>query len=256
MGEARSVRVRPVAAVPARTLGTAALVAMVCCQVRSGLSPDPAAFTGLIVVLLAVAATGFAAAAWGPARAAAGFGAAVSAGYLAELAGVLSGFPFGDYSYTDVLWPRLGGVPVVVALAWGGMGLAAYGVAAAVAPQDGRARVVVGALALTAWDLFLDPQMVRLGLWTWAEQGPYRGIPLSNYAGWLLVSALVMLLLRRIAHDAPRARGLVAVYTTMAVMETAGFAAVFQPPDPLVAAAGGMSMGALAALAWGRSWQR
>lgn len=42
----------------------------------------------------------------------------------------------------------------------------------------------------------------------------------------------------------------------MAVMETVGFLAVFQPPDPLVAAAGGITMGAFAAPAWRRLWQR
>ncbi|MCK2220319.1 carotenoid biosynthesis protein [Actinomadura sp. ATCC 31491] len=255
MGETRSAPVTavPAAAGTARAVGLTALVVMVACQVLSGISPEPVRYTGIVVAVLAVSVLGFTAAAWGARRAAAGFAAAVLAGYAAEAVGLRTGFPFGHYRYTDLLWPQLGGVPAVVALAWGGMGLAAYAVAAAI--TTGRARPAVGALALTAWDLFLDPQMVGLGLWTWAEPGPYRGIPLSNYAGWLLVSALVMLLLRRIAGDAP-ARGAVGVYTTMAVMETVGFAAVFQPPDPLVAAAGGISMGVFAALAWRRLWQK
>ncbi|MEW9548330.1 carotenoid biosynthesis protein [Nonomuraea sp. NPDC050783] len=270
MGETRSVGVTPEAAggtaraggaarVAGLAVGLAALAAVVAFQVMSGLSPEPVRFTGLIVAVLAVSVIGFAAASWGAGRSVAGFGAAVLAGYAAEAVGVRTGFPFGDYRYTDLLWPQPGGVPVVVALAWGGMGLAAYAVATAIVPAPGPARVAVGALALTAWDLFLDPQMVGLGLWTWAAPGPYRGIPLSNYAGWLLVSALVMLLLQRITGGAARpgrGRGLAGVYTTMAVMETVGFAVVFQPPDPLVAVAGGISMGAFAALAWRRLWQR
>src|SRR5690606_25347854 len=156
--------------------------------------------------------------AWGARRALAAFGAAVLIGYGAELTGLLTGFPFGEYRYTDVLWPQAGGVPVVVALAWGGMGLAAYGVAAAVAPP-GWARVVAGAGALAAWDLFLDRQMVRMGLWTWAENGFYRGIPLTNFAGWLLVSALVMLAVGGITGGAGPGRGLLVPYTVMAVME-------------------------------------
>ncbi|MEV0625155.1 carotenoid biosynthesis protein [Nonomuraea wenchangensis] len=239
----------------ARAVGLAALAAMVALQVASGISAEPVRFTGIVVAVLAVSAIGFAAAGWGARRTLAAFGAVVAAGYAAEAVGVRTGFPFGEYHYTGLLWPQLGGVPVVVALAWGGMGLAAYGVAAAVA--TGGPRIAVGAFALTAWDLFLDPQMVGLGLWTWAEQGAYRGIPLTNFAGWLLVSALVMLLLERILGGGPRpSRGLAGVYTTMAVMETVGFAAVFQPPDPLVAAAGGMSMGAFAALAWRRLWRK
>ncbi|MEV0616272.1 carotenoid biosynthesis protein [Nonomuraea sp. NPDC050404] len=241
---------------PARALGVLFLLAMMGSQVASGLDARPERFTGPIVTLLAVCAVAFAAHAWGVRRAVIAFGAAALTGYAAEAVGVLTGFPFGAYRYSDVLWPQVGGVPVVVALAWGGMGLAAYAVAAAVAPAGGWARVCAGAGALTAWDVFLDPQMVRLGLWTWARDGFYRGIPLSNFAGWLLVSALVMLVVGHICGGARAGRGLLVLYTVMAVMETVAFAAVFDPPDVLVAAAGGITMGAFAAPAWSRSWQR
>ncbi len=256
MEQARSEQVGRAALGPARALGVLSLLAMVGAQVASGPAARPERFTGPIVVLLAVCAVAFAAGAWGPRRALAAFGAAVLTGYAAELTGVLTGFPFGEYHYSGVLWPPVGGVPVVVALAWGGMGLAAYAVAVAVAPGGGWARVCAGAGALTAWDLFLDPQMVRLGLWSWAENGLYRGVPLTNFAGWLLVSALVMLVVGAICGDARPGRGLLALYTAMAVMETVAFAAVFDPPDPLVAAAGGITMGAFAAPAWRRTWQR
>jgi uncharacterized membrane protein len=240
----------------AHALGVLFLLAMTGSQVASGLDARPERFTVLIVVLLAACAVAFAAGAWGPRRALAAFGAAVLIGYAAEVTGVLTAFPFGAYRYSDMLWPQVSGVPVAVALAWGGMGLAAYAVAAAVAPAGGWARVCAGAGALTAWDLFLDPQMVRLGMWTWAQDGFYRGIPLSNFAGWLLVSALVVLVVGRIRGDAGPGRGLLVLYTVMAVMETVAFAAVFDPPDPLVAVAGGITMGAFAALAWRRTWQR
>lgn len=242
--------------VPTRALGVLFLLAMMGFQVASGLDARPERFTGLIVVLLAASAVAFAADAWGARRAVAAFGAAALTGYAVEVIGVLTGFPFGAYSYSDVLWPQVGGVPMVVALAWGGMGLAAYAVAAAIAPGGGWARVCVGAGALTAWDLFLDPQMVRSGLWTWAQDGFYRGIPLSNFAGWLLVSALVMLVVGRVCGDDGPGRGLLVLYTVMAVMETVAFAAVFEPPDLLVAVAGGITMGAFAAPAWRRSWRR
>ncbi|MER6508829.1 carotenoid biosynthesis protein [Nonomuraea sp. NPDC001636] len=241
---------------PARALGVLSVLAMMGCQVASGLAARPERLTGVIVVLLAACALAFAADAWGTARAAAAFAGAALTGYAAELAGLLTGFPFGAYSYSDALWPQVAGVPVVVVLAWGGMGLAAHAVAVAVVPSGGVARVCAGAGALTAWDLFLDPQMVRLGLWTWAREGFYRGVPLSNFAGWLLVSALVMVVVGGIVRAAAPARGLLALYTVMAVMETVGFAAVFRPPDLLVAAAGGITMGAFAAPAWRRSWPR
>lgn len=274
--------------------GTALLVAMTAAQVVSGVRPQPGGLTGAIVLLLAGGALAFAAGTHGPRRAVAAFAAAAAAGYTAEWAGVRTGLPFGEYDYTGALWPQVGGVPVIVALAWGGMGLAAHATAAAIlsgrtappaspaipghspvsgtpaapnrpaAPTRGRTaapggrvgRVVVGAGALTAWDLFLDPQMTRLGLWSWAEPGLYRGIPAGNFAGWLLVSLLVMALIDVVVADpAARSTGLVTVYTVMAVMETVGFAAVFDPPDPLVAVVGGLGMGLFAVPAW-RPWER
>ncbi|MBB2914599.1 putative membrane protein [Streptosporangium becharense] len=241
----------------ARALGVALLAAMVVAQVASGLQPRPIVLTGVVVVLLAGSALSFAASVHGPARAAAALAAAVAAGYAAEWIGIRTGLPFGDYHYTGVLQPQLSGVPVIVALAWGGMGLAAHAAAAAAAPRNRPARVVLGALALTAWDLFLDPQMLRLGLWVWHDPGPYRGVPVSNFVGWIVVSALVMVLIERIVADpAARGTGLVVIYTVMAVMETVGFAAVFDPPDPLVATAGGLCMGLFVLLAWRRGWRK
>ncbi|XVQ82858.1 carotenoid biosynthesis protein [Microbispora siamensis] len=247
-----------------------ALAAMVAAQIATGLRPQELRLTTAVVVLLAVSALAFAAAAYTPRRAAGAFAAAVAAGYAAEWIGTRTGLPFGDYRYTDALWPRPGGVPLIVALAWGGMGLAAHAVARRVAPRGPLAPILAGALALAAWDLFLDPQMLRLGLWVWAEPGPYRGVPLTNFAGWLLVSVLVMVVLDRLTGRAAAGRpasggrggqaagttGLVVLYTVMAVMETVGFAVVFRPPDPFVAAAGGLAMGAFVLLAWGRAWRR
>ncbi|MES9538924.1 carotenoid biosynthesis protein [Actinomadura sp. NPDC000600] len=262
---------------PLGLLGAGLLGAMVVAQVASGLRPEPIRLTSVVVVLLAASAVAFLAARHGPVRAAGAFAAAVAIGYAAEWVGIRTGLPFGQYSYTSVLRPQAGGVPVIVALAWGGMGLAAHAVASAIAPEHGFVRWAAGAAALTAWDLFLDPQMLRLGLWTWADGGPYRGVPLSNFAGWLAVSLLVMLVIDLIVgredtavpfHAPGRYRvpgpsresgpspGLVTLYTVMAAMETLAFAAVFEPRDPLVAVAGGVAMGAFAVPAWRRAWRK
>jgi putative membrane protein len=238
-------------------VGIGCLAAMVAAQVMSGLQPRPIRLTGVVVVLLAAGALAFLAARHGPPRAVGAFAAVVALGYAAEWIGVRTGLPFGRYSYTPVLRPQVGGVPVVVALAWGGMGLAAHAVATRIVPSGGPARIVTGALALTAWDLFLDPQMLRLGLWEWADPGPYRGVPVSNFLGWLLVSLLVMAVIEAAVGRADTAAaGLAAIYAVMAVMETLAFAAVFEPPDRLVAAAGGLAMGTFAVLAGRRRWPR
>ncbi|MGK5556637.1 carotenoid biosynthesis protein [Actinomadura kijaniata] len=239
--------------------GCGLLAATLAVQCASGVRARPVGLTGAIVLLVAATAVAFTAGRYGAGRAAGALGGAFAVGYAAEWTGVRTGVPFGQYRYTGVLQPQVGDVPVAVALAWAGMGLAAYAVATAItgpAARSGAARawrLLAGAAALTAWDLFLDPQMLRLGLWEWARPGPYRGVPLTNFAGWLVVSLLLMAVIDRVLADRGRPpAGLVTVYTAMAVMEMVAFALVFRPTDPLVAAVGGVAMGVPAALAWAR----
>ncbi len=110
--------------------------------------------------------------------------------------------------------------------------------------------MAVGAAALTAWDVFLDPQMTAEDYWRWTRRGSYRGIPLVNYAGWLVAGAGVMALLEALLPPGRPDRVLVAEYAGMGVMETIGFAAFFR--DRLVAIAGALAMVPLSAAAvWG-----
>lgn len=118
-------------------------------------------------------------------------GATTLGGLLVESVGVGTGFPFGQYEYTGALGPRLFGVPLVVPLAWTWLAWPAW--LAAGKLVRGWVRIPVGAVALAAWDLFLDPQMVAAGYWQWAG-GP---IPLTNYLGWLGAALVMMALLPR-----------------------------------------------------------
>ena len=123
--------------------------------------------------------------------------------WLAEFIGCHTGFPFGKYTYTEILQPQVGGVPLLVPIAWLSMLPSSWAVADLILKNRGfptswserLARAAVAALAFTTWDLFIDPQMVLWGLWHWARPGIYFGIPLTNYLGWLLVSFLITLLL-------------------------------------------------------------
>jgi uncharacterized membrane protein len=110
-----------------------------------------------------------------------------------EMLSVQTGFPYGWYSYSEKLGPGLAGVPLLVPLCWQMMAWNAASVAQLITPKrwPKASVIVVAALALTAWDVFLDPQMVRAGLWTWARRGEYVGIPLENYLGWF-VTALIL----------------------------------------------------------------
>jgi len=120
-------------------------------------------------------------------------------GFAVEVLGVHSGFPFGHYAYDGSLGARLFGVPLVIAGAWTMLAWPAA-LTARVLVRPFAARVVLGAWALATWDVFLDPQMVAAGHWRWADPSTHlpgvADVPLSNYAGWLLISALMSLALQ------------------------------------------------------------
>ncbi|CAA9235827.1 MAG: Carotenoid biosynthesis protein [uncultured Acidimicrobiales bacterium] len=226
---------------PARGATSAALVFLVLMWLAQVATPlfergQRQAPTTAVVVLLAASALCAAAASVGWWRALVAVTAATAVGFAVEAVGTRTGLPFGEYRYSGALQPQVLGVPVVVALAWAGMGLPAWAVAGRLVHQP-AARVALGAAALTGWDLFLDPQMVAEGFWIWPGGGAYRGIPLSNFAGWLAVSALLMALFALVAPGA-RSKLAASTYALMAVMEVLGFLLFFG--DAVVAIVGGL----------------
>ncbi|USX53666.1 carotenoid biosynthesis protein [Lentzea sp. HUAS12] len=168
--------------------------------VYSMTEPDARLFTTVAsVVAFAVASVCDAFARFGPRAAALLVVVAGGGGLVAETTGVHTGFPFGDYRYTGTLGLEIAGVPVVVALAWIMMSWPALLVGRALAARADRPAwlvVGIGAWALASWDVFLDPQMVDAGHWTWSDPVPalpgVDGVPLTNYGGWLLVSVLMI----------------------------------------------------------------
>lgn len=106
---------------------------------------------------------------------------------IIEHIGVLTQWPFGDYSYSSDLGLKIFEVPLVVPFAWIMM---AHPVMSAARRIAGHWVFLYGGVALAAWDLFLDPLMVAEGRWSWNVTGahvPFQPeIPLSNTFGWLL----------------------------------------------------------------------
>jgi uncharacterized membrane protein len=153
-----------------------------------------------VVILSALTALTHATVTRGP-RYAAGFLVIVSGlGLAAEILGTTTGFPFGCYRYTHGgLGPELAGVPLLVPLAWTGGLYPVWAVAARLYPLA-RLRIPMTALGAVGWDLFLDPQMVAAGRWTWCSAWPglpgADHIPYTNYLGWFAVALLMAALLQ------------------------------------------------------------
>jgi bisanhydrobacterioruberin hydratase len=135
---------------------------------------------------------------------------ASAAALAIEILGVATGKVFGAYEYTEALGFRLLDAPIVIAMAWciflgyvwHGTSYLRYGV---------LVRAAVGALWMMCLDLLVDPLAAGpLAYWRWSEGGWYEGIPLSNFAGWFVVSFVLLLFLhqRRLKNSVARAIGL------------------------------------------------
>ena len=199
-----------------------------------------------IMGLMLAASTVEAAQARGPRRGPALVATAGAIGFLVEVVGVATGRPFGHYSYGPALGPRVRGVPLLVGVAWAMLARPAWVVAGLIA-RTPLARIAVASGALTAWDVFLDPRMVREGYWTWSDGGAYEGVPLSNFAGWAATGALVYAVWAVIDPDddpAVDGDGALALYAWNWGGESFANAALWG--HPRIAAIGGAAMGAFA----------
>jgi Carotenoid biosynthesis protein len=182
----------------------------------------------------------------GTPRAVALLGSAGAVGFAAELVGTATGRPFGRYSYSDRLGWRLGGVPLAAAAAWAMMARPAWTVGGLLTSRR-ITRVAASSAALCAWDVFLDPRMVRDGYWEWAAGGRYEGVPASNYAGWLLTGTILFAAWSALDGEAAAGKdddGALALYVWTCAGETLANAVVWRRPR--VALAGGAAMSALA----------
>lgn len=168
-------------------------------------------------------------------------------GFLVEVVGVHTGIPFGRYHYRHDLGASLWGVPLVIPLAWLMMAHPARVVAGRLSSSR-WALAAVAAIALASWDIFLDPQMVDAGHWRWSDVRHHlpgvSGVPLSNFAGWLLVALALMLLVQAAAPlVATQRRDLEAVALWVWTWLSSALANVAFFHRPAVAAWGFVAMG-------------
>lgn len=143
---------------------------------------------------------------------------ATSLCWLMEISSTHTGFPFGFYtyhraSYPDDVW--LGTVPLFASLGFGSLMYFGYSAALTLLSPlrlegwtvrrhhvPGLATswraLLLAAISITWMDLVMDP-VTHLGrywflgdLYHYEPGGLHFGVPLSNYAGWLLTSLVVV----------------------------------------------------------------
>jgi putative membrane protein len=112
-----------------------------------------------------------------------------------ESLSLVTGFPYGFFSYGSVLGPKfLGLAPYTVSLGWVPLVIAFF-MLVRTKTNHPLQLVALTTVLLTAFDLVLDPAAVVMGFWSWPQGGWWYGIPLSNYAGWMLSGVVGSLVL-------------------------------------------------------------
>jgi len=120
--------------------------------------------------------------------------------WVFESLSLITGFPFGNYHYTEIMAPYLWRVPIFVLPAYTLMGYASWSLATLLcgtrsAQLDRVGTFVVPLVAASAmvfWDLSMDPLRATVeGRWIWLDSGAHMGVPFSNYAGWFGVTWLM-----------------------------------------------------------------
>ena len=119
--------------------------------------------------------------------------------YAIELLGVATGWPYGSFEYTVSLGPMLGGVPVALPVFFIPLVVNAYLLCLLLLgsrASNGWLRLATVIAAVVAMDVVLDPGAVALGFWSFGG-GSFYGVPLSNYAGWVVSATVAVVTLDR-----------------------------------------------------------
>jgi uncharacterized membrane protein len=118
-------------------------------------------------------------------------------GNIIENVGVMTGFPFGHYYFTERMGPKLFHVPILLGLAYLGMGYISWTLALLILGKSNARNTLTGfrvvalpsvaSFLMAAWDLSQDPVWSTIErCWIWLRGGAYFGVPVSNFLGWYL----------------------------------------------------------------------
>ena len=116
----------------------------------------------------------------------------VAISFASEAVGVATGLVFGPYHYSDLLGPKILGVPPMIQVGYLAVGYASMMTGRIILSLQKQvtgwailAAALAGAFIMVSWDVAMDPyQSTVTGDWIWHTGGPYFGVPLHNYAGW------------------------------------------------------------------------
>ena len=104
-------------------------------------------------------------------------------GFLVEMLGTNTGFPFGEYSYSSILGPGLLGTPFLIGVLWWVLLRSFNDVFSGISSNKTMISLATG-LGMLLLDIFIEPVAIGLGFWAWQA----AEVPLENYMAWFVLS--------------------------------------------------------------------
>lgn len=116
-------------------------------------------------------------------------------GLVLEIVGVLTGVPFGEYTYGSVMGVQILDVPLVIALNWAMIIFCSY-----IFTQQLISKIstkyliltpIITSLVAVLFDYIMEPVAIFLGFWNWKDVS----VPNENYITWILFSFIASILI-------------------------------------------------------------
>lgn len=120
------------------------------------------------------------------------FALSYSGGFLIEVIGVNTGWPFGVYEYGSPLGPQLFQTPLVIGVNWMMLLYATNAISKPLFASHWLSAAMAAAL-MTLLDLLIEPVAIALNFWTWQD----TDVPMTNYLAWFAISLLLSIVWQR-----------------------------------------------------------
>jgi len=108
-------------------------------------------------------------------------------GFFVEVAGVLTGVVFGEYSYGRALGFKILGTPPLIGLNWLMLIYAVYLIMNKLRLHV-ILKILLGSSLMVVYDIIMEPVAINLDMWSWGA----GTIPIQNYIAWFIISVVML----------------------------------------------------------------
>ena len=104
-------------------------------------------------------------------------------GFLVEMIGTNTGYPFGAYAYSTILGPGIWNTPFMIGILWWVLLRSFTDVFGRITESPILNSLLTG-IAMVGLDILIEPVAISLNFWQW--EAPE--VPLENYISWFALS--------------------------------------------------------------------